>query len=281
MATLTGLQIDASYLGLFKTTDNAALTGTAKAMTDGNGGASNITMSSTSTNFVSGTVDFTGATVSGLSISAGLENGSGADSLQSAASLTTLPANASGADGIALGDNAQALNNGVSIGVNSTTGQFGGGGVAIGASTNSPNIDTVAIGGGSNAQGSRSVAIGAGANAGGGAGAIAMGWTASGVGGGADSISLGTGATATTTQAIAIGRVAVASATTSVAIGKSATASAVGAVALGEGVTAGLVDTVSMKKLELTETAGSIKMKSPSGTIFTITVDNAGTLIVT
>ena len=66
MAQLTGNPIQSSYLGLIKTTDNAALSGTAKAITDGAGGATNLEMSTTSTNFVSGTVDFTGSTVTGL-----------------------------------------------------------------------------------------------------------------------------------------------------------------------------------------------------------------------
>ena len=66
MATLTGQQIDLSYQGLLKTSDNAALSATAKGIQDGTGGATNIEMSNTATNFVSGTVDFTGSTVSGL-----------------------------------------------------------------------------------------------------------------------------------------------------------------------------------------------------------------------
>ena len=68
MATLTGQQIDLSYQGLLKTNDNAALTGTAKGIQDGVGGATNIEMSNTATNFVSGTVDFTGSTVTGIPI---------------------------------------------------------------------------------------------------------------------------------------------------------------------------------------------------------------------
>jgi len=90
MAALTGNSIDSSYQGLIKTTDNGAISGTAKAVTDGLGNATNIEISNTATNFVSGTVDFTGSTVSGLpGGSAGLENGTGTDSLQSAAALTT------------------------------------------------------------------------------------------------------------------------------------------------------------------------------------------------
>ena len=95
MAALTGNAINTSYQGLLKTTDNGALTATAKAMTDGLGNSSNMLMGTTSTNFQSGTVDFIGATVTGLpSGSAGLENGTGSDSLQSASSLTTVAANA-------------------------------------------------------------------------------------------------------------------------------------------------------------------------------------------
>ncbi len=66
MAQLTGNPIKDSYVGLIKTTDNAAIGGTAKAVTDGAGNATNIEISNTATNFVSGTVDFTGSTVSGL-----------------------------------------------------------------------------------------------------------------------------------------------------------------------------------------------------------------------
>lgn len=74
MAQLTGNPIQSSYLGLIKTTDNAAIGGTAKAITDGAGNATNIEMSNTSTNFVSGTVDFTGSTVSGLPAGGGGTN---------------------------------------------------------------------------------------------------------------------------------------------------------------------------------------------------------------
>lgn len=77
MAQLTGNAIQSSYLGLIKTTDNAAIGGTAKAITDGAGNATNIEMSNTATNFVSGTVDFTGSTVSGLPAGGGGTNFSG------------------------------------------------------------------------------------------------------------------------------------------------------------------------------------------------------------
>ena len=66
MASLQNEQINLSYQGIIKTADNAAVGATAKAITDGAGNATNIEMSNTATNFVSGTVDFTGSTVSGL-----------------------------------------------------------------------------------------------------------------------------------------------------------------------------------------------------------------------
>ena len=66
MASLQNAQIDQTYQALLKTGDNGAITGTPKAITDGAGAATNLEMSNTATNFVSGTVDFTGATVSGL-----------------------------------------------------------------------------------------------------------------------------------------------------------------------------------------------------------------------
>lgn len=65
MASLINTKIKDTYEGLIKTLDNLALTGTAKGITDGGGNPTNITMSTTSTNFPSGTVDFTGATVTG------------------------------------------------------------------------------------------------------------------------------------------------------------------------------------------------------------------------
>ena len=68
MATLTGQPIDQSYSGLLKTEDNGVIGAVAKGITDGVGGVTNMTIATTATNFVSGTVDFTGSTVSGLPV---------------------------------------------------------------------------------------------------------------------------------------------------------------------------------------------------------------------
>ena len=105
MATLQNAQIDQSFGALLKTDDNGNITATAKAITDGAGNATNMQMSNTETKFSSGTVDFTGATVIGAGGAAGLESGTGTNSLQNAIGTAS---NASGNASIALGKNALA-----------------------------------------------------------------------------------------------------------------------------------------------------------------------------
>ncbi len=105
MASLQNAQIDQSYPALIKTDDNGPIGATAKAITDGAGNATNIEMSNMATNFVSGTVDFTGSTVSGLPSGGGLESGTGTNSLQNGIGTAS---NASGNASIALGKNATA-----------------------------------------------------------------------------------------------------------------------------------------------------------------------------
>ena len=208
MATLTGLQIDASYLGLIKTTDNAALTGTAKAITDGNGGATNITMSTTASNFVSGTVDFTGSTVSGIpgALRAGsLEPGNFANNFQNVATPGGTPTSS----------------------------------IAYG-------WQSMAFGHAANSQGARSVAIGIDAKAGtnadpGTGGQVSIGWNpqatgtrAIGIGGDNTNILIASG-----DDSIAMGAAASATTTASIAIGKNAVASGLGAIMIGTGTAAG------------------------------------------
>ena len=66
MAQLTGNPIQNSYLGLIKTTDNAAAGVTPKVLTDGAGNALPMEIGTQSVLFPTGTVDFTGSTVQGL-----------------------------------------------------------------------------------------------------------------------------------------------------------------------------------------------------------------------
>ena len=118
---LTGNSISTSYQGLLKSSDNTALGATEKIMVDGLGNASTLSLGTSSASFT-GTLDLSGATVTGLPAgSAGLESGSGADSMQSAASLTTTAASATGAQTIAIGEGAVAPNaNDINIGDSNT-----------------------------------------------------------------------------------------------------------------------------------------------------------------
>ena len=161
MATLTGQQIDGSYQGLIKTTDNGAISGTAKAVTDGLGNATNIEISNTATNFVSGTVDFTGSTVSGLPAGsdttydlASAQDGANVDVTLTGSDATTDTVQLTAGTNITLTDN----------GSNSITIDAAGGGAAglvSGTATDSmesaSTLTTVAA----NAQGNADIVLGA------------------------------------------------------------------------------------------------------------------------
>ena len=337
MATLTGQSIDSSYQGLIKTTDNGAITGTAKAVTDGLGNATNIEISNTATNFVSGTVNFTGSTVSGIDTgvasvvagtnvtvdntdpanpiisasggggAAGLESGTGTDSMQSAASLTTNAANASGLKSIALGDGAVASAEG-SVAIGESSIADGTDCVAIGRGANS-NGESVAIGDGSTNALARSIAIGRSASAS--QNGIAIGNFAQNTGvrsismassaldtqsnEASDSVMIVPGAFGTRVHASADGSITIggansqltrqtANAENGIAIGFDTVSDASGAVALGAGVTAATADTVSVKALETqtnsTPTAGGIIISDAGGTNRRININASGTLQV-
>jgi hypothetical protein len=113
--------------------------------------------------FTTTNVDFTNATVTGLpGGAAGLENGTGTDSLQSAAALTTTPATATGARSIALGEDADAqVDNSIALG-NSTRAYGNAASIAIGDDADGHN-GGVGIGDGAKAY-YGSVAIGKGTN---------------------------------------------------------------------------------------------------------------------
>lgn len=264
MATLTGQQIDASYLGLLKTTDNGTIGVTAKALTDGGGNATNIQVSNTATNFPSGTVDFTGSTVSGLNIPI------------RAGSLTT--------------DNFP--NNFRNI---ATTG-------GTPASSTAYGWESMSFGHQCNTVSARAIAIGirslAGDNSQGIGGAISIGWDISNTGhrsvaigstvvnkilaSADDQVNIGMTLTSSSPYGILIGNNSTNTATTGgISIGKDNTVNAAGAVALGTSVTAARVDTVSVRKLAIEDISGGIIMKSPNGTEFTLTVSDGGALVIT
>jgi hypothetical protein len=249
MATLTGNTVGTSYLGLIKTTDNAVIGATEKNLTDGAGNASTLSVGTTSAT-ITGNLDLTGATVTGLD-AAGLVAGTGTGSMKSANTLTTTAPNAAGATSIALGNNAKAT---------------GTNGVGIGNGANAEWVDGISIGTSSWAQSTYSIAIGKSAH-----GRLN------------DSIAIGRDSQAANASGIALGLNAQTNLfLTPIAIGVNSIADANNAVALGTGVTASTVDTVSVKALETqtdsTPTAGGIIMSDAGGTDRRINITAAGEL---
>jgi hypothetical protein len=195
-----------------------------------------------------------GTAIGGGGGAAGLENGTGTSSLQSAASLTTTAANAGGNNAIALGNNARVPGGSDNIAI--------GNGAQVNATAN----NSQAFGENAAANSSDATAIGNGTDAG-------LGGTA-----------LGTFAQASGTYSTAIGKNANASATEAIAIGRLASATAAGATAIGRNVTATIADTVSVKALEVqtdsTPTAGGIIMSDAGGTDRRLNITTDGTLQV-
>ena len=280
MASLTGNKIKDTYQGLMKTSDNGVIDANLKNVTDGAGNATPLWMannyvqlqaptielieSTGGTNLIQidatqtlfeGNVDFTNATVTGLPTgSAGLVSGTGADSMQSAASLTTIAADATGAQSIALGDGA------CSTGLGST---------AIGDSAKALANGAVAVGGtssgsGVTASGICAVAIGQRMNV---SGACAVG--------------LGYRAESTALHGISIGTLSGGNQACSIAIGVNANANAIAAVALGAGVIAAKASTVSVTELETQLAGGGIYLTTPDGLAQPkLTVDNSSNLLI-
>lgn len=77
MASLTGQQINQTYEGLIKTENNDQVGATAVTLTDGVGNQLPIQVSTGGVNFPDGTVDFTGASVVGLSAPPGATGATG------------------------------------------------------------------------------------------------------------------------------------------------------------------------------------------------------------
>ncbi len=289
MAALTGNSIDSSYQGLIKTTDNGAISGTAKAVTDGLGNATNIEISNTATNFVSGTVDFTGSTVSGLpGGSAGLVTGGQTNSMKSDASLTTNAAVTAHEGDIVIGEDAESkvssgtddyndggaiaigvgatvdkvvdynfanTKGGIALGINAkaNSGVNEGGGIAIGEDSKAEGTNaSIAIGAEAFSRSSFDIALGHGATSNSTSIAIGKDANANSTGWG---IAIGESATASAggfrTGAIAIGTNNDAGALDAIAIGNESSATAAGAVALGHNVTAAIAETTSVSALEV------------------------------
>jgi len=199
-----------------------------------------------------------GTPIGGGGGAAGLESGTGTDSMQSAASLSTNPANAAGTASIAIGDGADATRNqSISIGDGATINTSGASSIAIGTSSRVDNDESVSIGKNASSH-YQGIALGINSKAG----------TTSNKG---NNIAIGSGAVADTIDA-------------NVAIGQNAQANKPGSVALGNNVVTGYDNTVSIKALETqtdsTPTAGGIIMSDAGGTDRRINIDASGNLQV-
>ena len=295
MSSLVNQKIKDTYEGLIKTSDDQPIDGTLKNLQDGNGGVLPIQVSTS-------TVNFTGA-VTGIS-PGGLISGTGSQSMQSAASLTTTAADASGAQSIALGDNATAGGpGGIAIGRDATQGTNDG--VVIGPGASSASNGT-AIGPFASTTGNQGMAIGHSANSVGSGTAVGRQTDATGgdsfaggdqaqatalravaIGPGAiasnqDAINIGKGGQASGLSTIKIGKDGTATSSTAISIGFEANATATGAIAIGPNVAASTAQTLSTKALELqtdsTPTAGGIIMSDAGGTDRRINITAAGAL---
>ena len=258
MATLTGNAINTSYQGLIKLDDNGIVDPTAlKQLTDGTGGSLPIQVSQVQTKFQTA-VDFTGVTVTGLPGGAGLVSGTGNDSMQSAASLTTTPANASGCNSIVLGECARDVSgSGIVYGA-----------IVIGWDACTNKDQTIVIGqeASSNQQGG--IAIGLQAKVCGSQFGMALGRAT--VAAGYMSAAIGTGA-----KAVAGGFNQGAT-----AVGNNACATANCSIALGANVVASKVGTATVNELEVAAVGGGIYLNSPNGTEYKVTVTDGGVLVV-
>ena len=282
--TLTGTQINNTYDGLIKTTDNTAITATTKLISDGLGNDSCIKVGTAGTDFL-GAVDFSAATVTGLpGGAAGLVSGTGTDSMISDSSLTTLPATGAGNCSISLGNDAQAPQQ-FDISIGHATRGGGQYGVALGhtASTAGAGFG-IAVGcGAQSTGGGQNIAIGKNARAQTLSQNIAIGQDALSQGnGGAISIGCNARQTGLFNGVAAIGKDAQVSATAAQAFGWSASATAQNAVAIGCNLTASTANTVSVCALETqtasTPTAGGIIMSDAGGTDRRINIDATGGL---
>ena len=265
MATLTNTPIDQTYVGLIKLDDNGAIDPTVlKGLTDGTGGSMNISVSQVETKFTAGSlVDFTGVTVNGLPpAAAGLESGTGSDSMQSAASLTANPASAGNTRDIALGDGCFTNGGSDNIMIGGA-GQASDQSIAIGVSSVAINT-SIALHANARATGSRCISIGRATDVSG-EQAVGIGGEGSTVSG-AFAVGVGSGISITGQQ--------------SGGFGYQTAANASGAFAIGNQVNAQKANTVSIQELEVQTVGGGIIMYSPNGTEYKLTVSDAGALVI-
>ena len=303
MATLTGNQIDLTYQGLIKLDDNGAIDPTVlKQITDGTGGSLPIQVSQVQTKFQS-LVDFTNATVTGISSTdttytiGSTQDGANADivltdnlggsskaTLVAGANITltnvgndlTIAASGGGAAGLVSGTGTDSIVSAASL---TTTAAL------------APEDYSIAIGDGANIEGTASnnagVAIGKNVKtiySGG----ISIGrdiqqstasFNAS------EAISVGIGLRTEGSKSINYGvdnNILGGGGGNRGAFGQncSVDGSVSGNFAIGFQVTAAKANTVTVKELETELNGGGITMHSPNGTEYKLTVSDAGALVI-
>ena len=271
MATLTGNQIDQSYSGLIKTTDNAAIGATEKEITDGVGTASTLKLGTTSASFT-GTLDLTGATVTGLpDVDTTYTIGSVQDGANADIKLTDSNAVVTKVTLIA-GTNITLSNSGNDLTIDAAATPAG---LVNGTGTDSlKQADTLTTKA-ANASGPQAIAIGNGANATGNQ-AVTIGNYSEATNVGCASI--GEYASATGLYSSAWGRTAAASGDGAVAFGQQTQANQAGAVAIGRQVQSDTADTTHVRALKIVAPDGvalggnGITFLSPDGTAGVVTL---------
>jgi len=266
MSSLFNQQIDLTYEGLIKTIDNGVLGAVEKEITDGLGNSSTLKLGTTSASFV-GTLDLTGATITGLppggvsSIiagtnvtldpvggtgdvtinvagGAGLVNGTVADSIKSADSLTTIASTATATNAIAIGNGADATQTkNIVLG----TGNAGSATMIVIGDATGPDYAATSIAIGNNmptdlAFRGDSVSVGHG---------IYPSQYGVYIGNGANHTAGGQ------TRCVAVGHNSRTSANQTISLGADTVTTAENSVAIGYGITAATANTVTLKRLQM------------------------------
>jgi len=270
MASLFNQQIDLTYEGLIKTIDNGVLGAVEKEITDGLGNSSTLKLGTTSASFV-GTLDLTGATVTGLPPSgvssiiagtnvtldpvggtgdvtinvaggAGLVNGTVANSIKSADSLTTIASTATATNAIAIGNGADATQTkNIVLG----TGNAGSATMIVIGDATGPDYAATSIAIGNNmptdlAFRGDSVSVGHG---------IYPSQYGVYIGNGANHTAGGQ------TRCVAVGHNSRTSANQTISLGADTVTTAENSVAIGYGITAATANTVTLKRLQMLDYA--------------------------
>ena len=205
--------------------------------------------------------------------------GKDATSLGSASTTVGYSADTTAGNAVAVGANSLAALLSTAVGSGAVADVTGG--VAVGCSTSLIGNNSTVIGYDATTTGGSSLAAGKSAVASGTSSAVGASTTATG----ANSTAAGYNASALSTNTVALG----ASATTSAgivdatALGAGSSADHASSVALGKSTATQRINSVCVgnRDIESTKAGGAIFLKSPDGTLYTLTIANGGTLSIT